>query len=56
MSDRCCILDNISKHQQPYQASKLLCSNGPVFSDYLGDLHWVFRVPDEEFAIEVKVE
>ena len=55
MTDRCYILDSISEHQLPYQASKLLLSDS-MFLDNLGDLHWVYGVPDEEFAAEAKVE
>ena len=56
MSDRCCILDSISEHQQPYQISKLLLLNDSMFLDNLGDLRRVYRVPDEKFAVEAKVE
>ena len=56
MFGRCYILDSISEHQQPYQVSKLLLSNDSMFLGYLDDLRWVYRVPDEEFAAEAKVE
>lgn len=56
MSDRCYILNSISEHQLPYQASKLLLSSDSMFLDNLGDLCWVYHVPDEQFAIEAKVE